>query len=142
MSYERKVWDCGDAISTSALNNIEDGVEEALARSVDFGIRGIDASSAEVLFGDFDAIYQKVRNHEIIVGHYIDCIPYGDAEQELVFQLSFVSAHTELGIRQMVMHFIRTPYVSATSASVEDVHIIWTENSNTTTRSIYIATLS
>ena len=140
--YVKKEWDCGDQITTDALNNIEDGVESALSRSIDFGIRGIDSSSAEVLFGDFDSIYQKVRNHEIIVGHYIDCAPYGAAEQELVFQLSYVSAHTELGVRTLNMHFTRTPYVSATSASVECVHIIWTEGSNTTTRSIDIATIS
>lgn len=31
MAYDRKIWECNETISAEALNNIEDGIEEALS---------------------------------------------------------------------------------------------------------------
>lgn len=30
MAYERTTWECGDIVTAEKLNNLEDGVEEAL----------------------------------------------------------------------------------------------------------------
>lgn len=32
MSYSRHTWECGESITAGRLNNIEDGIEEAMSR--------------------------------------------------------------------------------------------------------------
>lgn len=76
MSYEPKVWECGEIVTADALNNIEDGVQEALgccdrlpvATSEDEGkVLGVDANGDyELIDASVDIGYECIDSYDTL----------------------------------------------------------------------------
>lgn len=74
MPYERKTWGCGESITSGALNNIEDGIEESLSNSSPYIVNAIwddrdDSAQMDKTFGEIRHAFSSGRTVLVIEVH-------------------------------------------------------------------------
>lgn len=83
MAYSRKTWECGDVVTAEALNNIEDGIEEAMSGSGGkFVVTFTYSNNTWTSDKTIDEILGAISNGMDVIGIYA----YGNIEQ--IYQLS------------------------------------------------------
>lgn len=147
MAYVRKTWECGDTITDTALNNIENGIEEALeccggGSGYDFVILKDNNSDPTVIQGDFDSVYTKVTNHEYVNGVFIGASDYHDADSMRIYPLCILSTVSNVSPRRMAMEFSTVRYYSSTQLFSTLWEVEWEEGTGISGADYHEATLS
>lgn len=92
MAYERHNWQCGDVVTAERLNNIEDGVEEALeccGSSAEEFLVSFTLSTTNTMDRTVDEIVQAYNDGKKITA----CSLYGDAPLS-TYYLVYANAFT------------------------------------------------
>lgn len=137
MAYEKHIWDCGETITEVKMNNIENGIEEALeccnSGGKDLVVRVMydtdttTDSDPEILEGDYASVLTKALNHEYVDGVLIHTYNYGDSGVNTsIYTLGSLNANSAQG--QMTLDFDRAQTLSNTSIQAESFNLVWDAN--------------
>lgn len=141
MPYTKHIWECGEMITDAKMNNIEDGIDEAL-ECCDGGIDIIiqqDGESAVIVKGDFDTIYNKVANHEICTGIFIANGTYSSQNTMDIAYLQQLRSIPASGSNRITLVFFRTLYAGSSRILHIRDDFEWTEGIGITLQSQAIA---
>lgn len=128
MAYTPKTWQCGETVTDAKMNNIEQGIQEALAccggggMGCDLVIRKVSNEDAVVIYGDFDAVYNKVLNRELVVGYFINSYNYNDAVINEIYPLLYI---TNTGANHSLSMNFNRVYNISTSMFMCQYSVVW-----------------
>ena len=74
MAYERHIWECGEPITESKLNHMEEGIADAFRDrfdTYDLVIKQVDSNTPTLEKGSYSDIYDALQEMKVVTGVYV-----------------------------------------------------------------------